>query len=351
MTLALELLGIILVLVVLHEVGHFATAKYFGVKVHEFGVGFPPKLVGFRRGETEYTLNLIPLGGFVKLAGENDPSEPRSLASKPPIVRIIILSAGSFMNALLAVAVFSALFMIPRDVTTGDVYIEDVNANSPAQEAGLLPMDRILTVNGHHIENINDLASRINRNLGNEIALVAERDGMTIDVKLVPRWRPPKGQGPTGILLRIENGSVEQRSDPFWKAVPKATAQIGVVISLTSAALSQWVTGNAPFPGTGPVGIVHGTQEVVAAGGILALIPLTGLLSISLSIFNILPIPALDGGRLLFVIIEWVRRGKRITPEKEGLVHMVGFAVLIAMVLVISYNDVLRIIRGESFIR
>ena len=351
MILALELLGIILVLVVLHEVGHFATAKYFGVKVHEFGVGFPPKLLGFRRGETEYTLNLIPLGGFVKLAGENDPSEPQSLASKPPIVRIIVLSAGSFMNALLAVAIFAALFMIPRDVAMGDVYIEEVSTNSPAQEAGLLPMDRILTVDGHRIENINDLASRINRSLGNEIALTAERDGMTIDVKLVPRWRPPKDQGPTGILLRIENTSVERRSDPFWKAVPKATAQIGIVVSLTSTALSQWVTGDAPFPGTGPVGIVHGTQEVVEAGGILALIPLTGLLSISLAIFNILPIPALDGGRLLFVIIEWVRRGKRIPPEKEGLVHMIGFAVLIAMVLVISYNDVLRIIRGESFIR
>ena len=351
MILALELIGLIVVLVVVHEFGHFATAKYFGVKVHEFGVGFPPKLLGFRRGETQYTLNLIPLGGFVKLAGENDPSELRSLASKPPWVRAVILSAGSFMNALLAVVVFAALFMIPRDVTVGDVYIEEVNANSPAQEAGLLPGDRVLSANGHEIENINDLASRISRSLGREMTLTAQHGSEIRQVSVVPRWRPPEGQGPTGILLRMENTSQVQRSDPFWEAVPKGAAQIGVVVSLTWHALTQWATGAAPFPGTGPVGIVKGTQEVVDLGGAIALIPLAALLSISLAIFNILPIPALDGGRLLFVIIEWVRQGKRIPPEKEGLVHMIGFALLIAMVLVISYNDVLRIIRGESFIR
>ena len=351
MVFALEMMGMIVVLVVVHELGHFATAKLFGVKVNEFGVGFPPKLFGIRRGETEYTLNLIPLGGFVKLEGENDPSEPRSLASKPAAVRTTVLAAGSFMNALMAVAIFTTLFMVPRDVTVGKVFIDEVNANSPAAEAGLLSGDQVLAADGHEVENINDLASRITRNLGSEMALTTLRGGETQDLTVVPRWRPPEGEGPTGILLRMEDTSVVSRSDPFWKAVPKSGVQIGTVLSVTWHALTQWATGDAPFPGSGPVGIVRGTQEVVDVAGPAALVPLAALLSISLAIFNILPIPALDGGRLLFVAIEWVRRGKRIPPEKEGLVHLVGFALLIAMVLVISYNDVLRIIQGDSFIR
>ena len=351
MIFALEMIGMIVVLVVVHELGHFATAKYFGVTVHEFGIGFPPRLFGIRKGETVYTVNLIPLGGFVKLAGENDPSEPRSLASKSPPVRAVVLSAGSFMNALLAVVLFTVLFMIPRSVTVGDVIIDEVNANSPAEGAGLMVGDRVLTADGREIESTNDLAARIIRNLGSDITMVVQRGTGTREVSLVPRHRPPKGQGAIGIALRMENTSVVERSYPFWKAIPKSVSQIGDVLSFTWRSLTQWASGDAPFPGSGPIGIVSGTKEVVDVGGVVALVPLAALLSISLAIFNILPIPALDGGRLLFVVIEWVRRGKRIPPEKEGLVHMIGFALLITLVLVISYNDVLRLVRGESFIR
>ena len=351
MIFALEMIGMVVALVVIHEFGHFATAKFFNVKVHEFGIGFPPKLFGFRKGETEYTLNLIPLGGFVKLEGENDPAEPRSLARKSPAVRAIVLSAGSFMNAVLAIAIFTGLFMVPRDVTVGDVLIQDVNANSPAEAAGIRPGDRVISADGHEVENINDLASRITRNLGSEITMTLERGGQVREVSLEPRWRPPEGEGAAGILLRLDNATVESRSYPFWEAVPKAVGQIGDVLSLTWRAISQWIFGDAPAPFSGPVGIVSGSKEVVDVGGAVALFPLAALLSVSLSIFNILPIPALDGGRLLFVIIEWVRGGKRIPPEKEGLVHMIGFALLIAMVLVVSYNDIARLIRGDSFLR
>ena len=351
MLFALEMIGLVVILVVIHEFGHFATAKLFGVRVHEFGIGFPPKFLGIRKGETEYTLNLIPLGGFVKLAGENDPEEPRSLASKPALVRGIILSAGSFMNVVLAIAIFSVLFMVPNDVTVGDVIIEEVNAGSPAEGAGLLAGDRVISADGHEVESINELAARISRNLGSDLSITVDRGGATKKVSLVPRWRPPEGEGAAGVFLRLENYSIETRSDPFWKAVPKGVGEVGTVLSLIWNSLTQWVRGDAPFPGSGPVGIVSGTHEVVEQNGVLVLIPIAALLSVSLAIFNILPIPALDGGRLLFVVIESVRRGKRIPPEKEGLVHMIGFALLIAMVLAISYNDVLRIIRGESFVR
>lgn len=341
----------IVALVVIHELGHFATAKFFGVKVHEFGVGFPPRLAGWKRGETVYTLNLIPLGGFVKLEGENDPTGPRSLAAKPPWVRAIILISGSFMNALLAVVIFTALLLIPRDVTVGSVIIDEVEPNSPAQYAGLLPGDRVLVSGKTKIDDVGDLASSISRHLGEPLTLVVDRAGTEHMIEVIPRWDPPEGQGATGVRLSMSDTSQETRSYTFWDAVPKAVGEVGYVVKFTWNALSQWASGNAPFPGSGPVGIVKGTHEIVGIGGTMALIPLAALLSISLAVFNILPIPALDGGRLLFVIIEWIRRGKRIPPEKEGLVHMVGFALLIVMVIVISYNDILRIIRGDSFVR
>ncbi len=351
MIFALQMIAMVVALVVIHELGHFAMAKLFNVKVNEFGVGFPPKLFGYRRGETEYTLNLIPLGGFVKLEGENDPTESRSLAGKSPAVRAVILSAGSFMNAFLAVAIFTALFMVPRDVTVGDVVIEDVSANSPAAAAGLRPGDAVTHAGGQEVENIGDLASRINRNLGSDLALTFERGGRASNVSVTPRWRPPEGEGAVGVLLRMDNARVESRSYPIWEAVPRGVGQVGDVLYLTWRAISQWAFADAPAPFSGPVGIVSGSKEVVDVGGPAALFPLAALLSISLAIFNILPIPALDGGRLMFVIIEWIRRGKRIPPEKEGLVHMLGFALLITLVLVVSYSDIARLIRGDSLIR
>ena len=148
MIFVLAMIAMVVALVVIHELGHFAVAKFFGVRVNEFGVGFPPKLFGWRKGETEYTFNAVPLGGFVRLEGEEDPTDPRSLASKSPGVRAAILVAGSFMNAVLAVAIFAALFMVPRDVTVGDVVVRDVSPNSPAAEAGIGPGDRIVAVDG-----------------------------------------------------------------------------------------------------------------------------------------------------------------------------------------------------------
>ncbi|MBM3925149.1 MAG: PDZ domain-containing protein [SAR202 cluster bacterium] len=347
----LQLLALIVILVVIHELGHFVTAKLFGIKVNEFGVGFPPKLWGVKKGETEYTINAVPLGGFVKLEGENDPSHPRSLAAKPPWQRAIVLASGSFMNAVLAIAIFAGLYMVPRDVQIGDVFVDQVTPNSPAAAAGLMAGDQVLFADGKDIESVSHLGAIISRNLGEDMDVTVQRGGQTLETTVSPRWDPPEGEGPTGVVLRLENATIVERSDPFWEAIPKGFKEVGTVLSVTWNALTSWVGGDAPVPFSGPVGIVRGTQEVVDEGGALVLIPLAALLSVSLAIFNILPIPALDGGRLLFVIIEFVRGGKRIPPEKEGLVHMIGFALLIAMVLVISYNDITKIIRGESFIR
>ena len=350
MIFALAMIAMVVALVVIHELGHFAVAKFFGVRVNEFGVGFPPKLFGWRKGETEYTFNAVPLGGFVRLEGEEEATDPRSLASKSPAVRAAILGAGSFMNAVLAVAIFAVLFMIPNDVTVGDVVVKDVSPNSPAAEAGIGPGDRIIAVDGQPVESTNQVSAGITRNLGSDLSLKIESGGQTREVSVIPRWRPPEGEGNVGVLLSLENSRVESRSYYPWEAVGKGAAQVVEVVTLTWRSITHWLFRDAPTPFSGPVGIVSGSKEAVDIGGIDTLIPLAALLSISLAIFNILPIPALDGGRLLFVIIELIRGGKKIPAEKERLVHMLGFALLITLVLMVSYNDIVRLVRGESFI-
>ncbi len=350
MLFVLAMIAMVVVLVVIHELGHFFVAKFFNVKVHEFGVGFPPKLFGWRRGETEYTINALPLGGFVRLEGEDESTGPRSLASKSPGVRAAILVAGSFMNAVLAIAIFAALFMVPRDVTAGDVVIEAISPNSPAAEAGIAPGDRILAVDGEPVDSINDVSAGITRNLGADLPLQLQSGGQTRVVTVVPRWHPPEGEGNVGIRLGLENERIETISYYPWEAVALGVNQVGEVLTLTWRSISHWLFRDAPAPFSGPVGIVSGSKQAVDVGGLDTLIPLAALLSISLAIFNILPIPALDGGRLLFVIIEIARRGKKIPAEKERLVHVLGFALLITLVLMVSYNDIARLIRGESFI-
>ena len=340
----------VVILVVIHELGHFAVAKFFNVKVNEFGVGFPPKLFGWKKGETEYTLNALPLGGFVRLEGEDESTGPRSLASKSPGVRAAIISAGSVMNAILAIAIFTVLFMIPREVTLGDVVVDAVSPNSPAAEAGIGPGDRIVAVNGQPVESIREVSAGISRNLGEELPLTIETAGQTKDLTVVPRWNPPEGEGNVGVRLDLQNERVETLSYYPWEAVGKGVVQIGEVLTLTWRATTHWLFRDAPTPFAGPVGIVSGSKEAVDVAGLDALIPLAALLSISLAIFNILPIPALDGGRLLFVIIEIIRRGKKIPADKERLVHVLGFALLITIVLMVSFNDIARLIRGDSFI-
>ena len=385
-------------LIFIHELGHFATAKWFGIKVTEFGFGFPPRIFGVRYGDTVYSLNWIPLGGFVRMVGEEDPSHPRSFARQARWKRAIVLVAGSVMNLAFPIIVFATLFTLPHDTIVGTVTISGVSPDSPAQEAGLRPGDQVLEVEGKRVENHFDLIQAVTSRLGRPTEFTIRRGlivtGLAFSpelapvdkVTITPRLRPPEHvvveevtdpatemslreaqnvnpdaevgdrirQGAIGVLIGTANPKVVQRSFPVWDSVPMAAGRAWDVLTLTQAGLTQWARGG-PDPGiTGPVGIAQVTGEIaeeIPNIGFSPMFEFVALISISLGIVNLLPVPALDGGRLLFVGIEWVRRGKRISPQREGLVHMVGFALLIGLIVAMSYRDIVRIIAGESFIR
>ena len=385
-------------LIFIHELGHFATAKWFGIKVTEFGFGFPPRIFGVRYGDTVYSLNWIPLGGFVRMVGEEDPSHPRSFAGQAIWKRAVVLVSGSVMNLAFPIAVFAILFTLPHDTVVGTVTITGVSPDSPAQKAGLRPGDTVLEVEGKRVANHIELVQAVMSRLGRPTEFTIRR-GLIVtglafspelapveQVTIVPRLRPPEHvvveevtdpstemslreaqnvnpdaqvgdrirQGAIGVIIGTANPKVVKRSFPVWDSIPMAVGRAWETLALTQAGLSQWARGG-PDPGiAGPVGIAQVTGEIaeeIPNIGFSPLFEFVALLSISLGIVNLLPIPALDGGRLLFVVIEWVRRGKRISPQREGLVHMVGFALLIGFIVLMSYRDVVRIIAGESFIR
>ena len=335
-------------LIFVHEGGHFIVAKTSGIKVEEFGMGFPPRIFGIKRGETIYSLNWIPLGGFCKMLGEEDPSAPRSFASKRPAVRLATLAAGPLMNAILPIVLLSIAFMVPRQVVVGDVMIDQVAAGSPAAEAGIVPGDTVLSINGNSIRNIGDVIYDIHLKMGEKITLELKgADGTLKTATLVPRWNPPEGEGAVGIAMTMANTGNVSQSYSFWKAVPKSISSIGDTFVLMRNEVTSWFVQKKAPEVAGPVGIFQLTGEVREAGPSY-IIQFTAFLSLNLAIVNILPLPALDGGRIVFVLLEVVRRGKRVSPRTEGLVHYVGFAMLIALILVISYFDIVRVIRGES---
>ncbi len=342
--------GVLVVLVIAHELGHFTTAKAFKVRVEEFGLGFPPRLFSIKRGETRYSLNALPLGGFVKMAGEEDPNVPGSLASKKPAVRILVLSAGSLMNALLPVLLFSLAFMLPHDVAFSQVMVQEVKASSPAAQMGIKAGDIVIRVDGQPVHNTGDLRRAIQLKLGQDITmLVRHSDETTETIRIVPRWQPPAGEGPTGIVLKGSSPVIIRQHYPFWQAIPMGISDCIDTFVLFKNGIIGMFVGTSPATIAGPVGIAQLTGEAAKAG-MSPLLEFAAFLSINLAVINIFPLPALDGGRIVFVILEWLRRGRRVPPKVEGMVHLIGFALLMAAVLLVTYQDILRIISGGSFI-
>ncbi len=333
-------------IILAHELGHFVTAKLSGVKVEEFGIGYPPRIFGFKIGETTYSLNWIFIGGFTKMTGEEDPSAPRSLASKSHATRALVLAAGAIVNALLPFILFSVAYMIPHDVVNGQLTVTEVAADSPAAAAGIEAGDIIISFDGKELSNLSDLSRYIQINLGNETEIEYQTSQDTVETAtLTPRWKPPEGQGATGMTIQIEDPVVSRVSEGFFHSIYLGVKDAFETMALYKNAVLSIFAGTESMQLTGPVGIAELTGEAARAG-ISPLLEFAGFLSLSVAIMNLLPLPALDGGRLVFVFIEWVRHGKRVSPEIEGRVHLIGFILLIALSLVITFQDIVRIISG-----
>ena len=358
MTSAVLFLAIMLGVVMVHEAGHFFTAKAFGVRVHEFAFGFPPRIFAKRFGETEYAVNWLPLGGYVRLEGEENAASPRSLAAKPRWQRLIILTSGALINLILPVVLLSAALMIPHQEDEGQARITAVAPESPAATAGLREGDVILRVGSYDTKNLAEASRLVRIYQGKTVDVVVRRAGERVTVPVYARWAPPEGQGPTGISIAPESvNPVDGRpytvtvSQPPWEAIPNGAILTWQTLILARNEIVGWVKGTTRPQFQGPVGIAQTTGEVArssetTAGAISPLLELAALLSINLGILNLLPLPMLDGGRVLFVLIEVVRRGRKIRPEREALVHLVGMAAFLLLAIVVTFADISRIVDG-----
>lgn len=335
------------VMVIAHELGHYIMAKRAGVKVEEFGFGYPPRLFGIRRGETLYSVNLVPLGGFVKMLGEEDPAHERSFASARKSWRAIVLVAGPAMNLFLAVLLFAASFMAgwPTPLES-EVVVSGVQPGSPAEAGGLRTGDQLVSMSGLTVTGMQDVKSAVSTSAGSAIQLVVRRDGAEVALSVRPGVGTA-GNLAIGVSLSQRATKIARKSYPPAEAIVKGARQTAEMVALTFyvpvLALRGQIPAEAARP-VGPVGIFdvvsQAASETVSRNWWFPLLSTTALLSVGLGVANLLPIPGLDGGRLLFVLLEAVRR-KRVSPERETMIHLVGIAFLLSMVVVISYFDLL----------
>jgi regulator of sigma E protease len=349
-------------LVFVHELGHFFAAKKAGVKVEEFGFGYPPRIFGIKRGETIYSLNLIPLGGFVRMLGQDDFSiqgnlkngrSPRNFNHQPIWRRIVILCAGVGMNFvftwLLIIIGFGVGMPVLADgldrfkgaEITDNILVMEVSKQSPAESAGLKVGDHLIKIDQQLITSKKFLQDYNEEHRGKKVALEIERgnDRYLAEAKL--RQTPAEGEGPLGI--GIEESNVVKY--PWYKAIWVGTKETFYLTGLVCKALFNFfkeifVSLRISEEAAGPVGIARMSGDV-ANLGFIYLLQFVALLSLNLAIINIIPFPALDGGRILFLGIEKLR-GKPISLKVENIIHLVGFALLIILIIAVTYKDIIR---------
>lgn len=343
----LAFLAVFSLLVFAHELGHFLVAKWRGVKVEEFGFGYPPRLFTIMEiGGTELTVNIIPFGGFVRFPGENDPTVPDGLASQGWRVRGGVFIAGAVMNMVLAALLFGATALIGEPVPITGVEITEVASGSPAEAAGMKTGDLIFELDGLEVTDSLALQRYTYERVGQEVSLLLEREGERLEVTLTPRLQPPAGEGPIGIAMHTVVLGTKLVRYEAWRAIPIGVSRTFRALGVIVLSVIYMVRGLISPEVAGPIGIAQATGQV-AQMGLPFLLQFTAFLSVNLALINLLPFPGLDGGRLAFVLLEALRGGRKVDPEKEGLVHLVGMFVLIGLVLVISYFDILRVSGGS----
>jgi len=326
---AISFIVVFAMLVFFHELGHFAVAKWNGILVHEFSIGMGPPVFSKRKGDTLYSLRAFPIGGYVKMEGENDESDnPRAFSKKNPLQRLSVVFAGPFMNFVLSTVLFIALFMMLGMATTT---IDAIQPDSPAMEAGILPGDTVTRINDVEIKTWDHLVSMIN---SSEDALTIDivRGESTYMMEVTPKFDEETGRRLIGISPTIEKNMAG--------AVGASVQQVYYLTKGIFDFLGDKITGAGKVEGelVGPVGMVKIVGEAAKLGP-LNLLMLAAYFSINLGIINLLPLPALDGGRIIFILVEIVR-GKPVDQEKEGFVHMIGFVLLMAFMVYMIFKDI-----------
>jgi len=431
----LTVFACLFVIICIHEFGHYITVRAAGVKVLEVGFGLPPRLFAFKRGDTEYSFNLILLGAFVRPEGEQDATIPGGLAGKSPWARMGVSAAGPLANIFLAFVLISIYLMIPTDTIVGNgVMVNQVNAGEPAEDAGIQSEDIIMTVNGEEIHSSIDLRDAINSSEeGSEIEITLTRDGENISTSLIPEYNPETGRLMMGIImsdlgvvvtqvnegspaeeagiqpgdvlltvdgkrvydmdelteeinsvdageevtLRLQRGIefiyinnlmpevtsddqlsigvdgkwvetyIESKRHPFFQAIAKGGE---LLVRVPGMIVDSFTDTDEDYGEAfvGPVGVVQITGETTTEYGFSAIVWLAGILSLGVGLFNLIPIPPLDGGGILIAGVEGARRGKRLSPRAMQITYAVGAALIFTVFIMITYNDILRLIRGDN---
>lgn len=334
------------IIIIFHELGHFLLAKWNGIRVNEFCLGLGPTLFGFTKGETKYSLKLLPIGGACVMEGEDeDSTDERAFGKKSVWARISVVAAGPVFNFLMAL-VFSFILLMNIGYDLPTLY--DVQEGYPAQEAGIEAGDTIIKMNHTRIHFYRDISVYTQMHPGDTVSVTYERDGERYETEITPQYNEEAGTYLYGFI-----GSGERTKGNVLENLKYSAYEVKYWIKVTVAGLKSLVSGQVGVNDlSGPVGIVNmigdGYEESVSYGyfaAFLQILYMTILLSANLGVMNLLPLPALDGGRLLFMLIE-VIRGKRVDPDKEGMVHFVGMMLLFALMIVIMFNDVRKLFIG-----
>jgi len=423
-------LAALFVAILLHELGHFLAARRAGVKVEEFGIGLPPRIFGVRRGETVYSVNAIPVGAFVRTAGEDDPTVPRSLAGKGPFTRLGVYIAGPVGNFVLAFVLLSAFYALPYSVISSNgLVVYSVVENSPAHEAGINAGDVILEIAGRPIHRLDDIPRILAASDEEEVSALLLRNGREQEIILAPEPDPESQRPVIGVYLWLNIVSQVEQDSPAYEAdirprdaIYSVNGQVAYNDEVVSGALRSieegeeirvvllrdgttistslanvnyeslpgvdmhWVetyieeerlpVWRAVFEGAsfviqmpvliveaipmirespdtalvGPIGAGQLTLEAVEVMGYSGALFMAGIISLGIGIFNLLPIPPLDGGGMLIALIEWIRRGKRLSHRAARIAHAIGITLIIALVIYVFSSDIYRVIRGETIL-
>lgn len=326
------------IIIMIHEFGHFIFAKKNGVTVHEFAIGMGPQVFAKEKNGTKYSLRLLPIGGYCAMEGEDEESNKAgSFGTKTILQRASIIFAGPLFNLITAV-----IFLIPVFIYIGSptTTLDEIVDKSPAQRANLQKGDIIKEVDGKSIKSWNDFTNEVSISNGKEINMIIDREGKSLKINLTPE-KSDDGTYKVGVTCKREKN--------FFGAIGDAFTTTYEMIGQMLLFLKQMITGTVPGGFTnsvaGPVGVIS-LVSGAAKAGIFNLLYLGSIISLNLGIINLVPFPALDGGRLVLLFLEWVRGGKKINADKEAMINMIGLCALMAFMVFITYNDITKLLKG-----